>query len=119
MTSSDHQNDSIAEEDEVKVERNLSSLECETIADDKPPSDEKHDAVLSTIDEFKSERPLSPTIEYNEFEEVSEEEEEDEEEDEDEDEEDDKFYDGDVPSTMRPPPTSISTIRLCQQNRLK
>lgn len=46
-------------------------------------------------------------------------EDEDEDEDEDDDEEEDKFFDDDTQfvTSVRPPPTSISTIRLCQQNR--
>lgn len=54
--------------------------------------------------------PMSPSIEYLD------------DDDYDEDEMDeDKFNDELVASfiPLRPPPTSISTIRLCQQNRVK
>lgn len=57
-----------------------------------------------------SKMPMSPSIEYLD------------DDDYDEDEMDeDKFNDELVASSipLRPPPTSISTIRLCQQNRVK
>jgi hypothetical protein len=57
-----------------------------------------------------SKMPMSPSIEYLD------------DDDYDEDEiEEDKFNDELVASSipLRPPPTSISTIRLCQQNRVK
>lgn len=57
-----------------------------------------------------SKMPMSPSIEYLDDDDFDEEE-----------DDDDKFnYDQVAPSmTMRPPPTSISTIRLSQQNRVK
>lgn len=57
-----------------------------------------------------SKMPMSPSIEYLDDDDYDEEE-----------DDDDKFnYDHVAPSmVMRPPPTSISTIRLSQQNRVK
>lgn len=58
-----------------------------------------------------SKMPMSPSIEYL-----------DDDEDEEEDEyEDDEFNDEQVPTSMpmRPPPTSISTIRLVQEGRVR
>jgi hypothetical protein len=57
-----------------------------------------------------SKMPMSPSIEYLDDDDYEEEE-----------DDDDKFnYDQIPPSMgMRPPPTSISTIRLSQQNRVK
>jgi hypothetical protein len=59
-----------------------------------------------------SKMPMSPSIEYLD----------DEDDYDEEDDDDDKFNDEHIaPSMMpmRPPPTSISTIRLSQQNRVK
>lgn len=58
-----------------------------------------------------SKMPMSPSIEYLDDDYYD-----------DEDDEDDKFNDEHIaPSTipLKPPPTSISTIRLSQQNRVK
>ena|SRR5690349_18253507 len=58
-----------------------------------------------------SKMPMSPSIEYLDDDYYD-----------DEDDDDDKFNDEHIaPSTipLRPPPTSISTIRLSQQNRVK
>lgn len=57
-----------------------------------------------------SKMPMSPSIEYLDDDDF----------DEEEDDEDKFNYDHVAPSmVMRPPPTSISTIRLSQQNRVK
>ena len=67
----------------------------------------------SPVDEHPvgpSKMPMSPSIEYLDDDEY------------DEDDDDDKFNDDHmVPSNipLRPPPTSISTIRLSQQNRAR
>jgi hypothetical protein len=57
-----------------------------------------------------SKLPMSPSIEYL-----------DDDDDEDEDEYDDEFNEQQLPSNMptRPPPTSISTIRLVQEGRVR
>lgn len=59
--------------------------------------------------EGPSKMPMSPSIEYLD------------DDDYDEDDDEDKFNEQVAPSTipLRPPPTSISTIRLSQQNRVK
>lgn len=57
-----------------------------------------------------SKMPMSPSIEYLDDDDFD-----------DEDDDEDKFNDEHVAPSMpmRPPPTSISTIRLSQQNRVK
>lgn len=61
-------------------------------------------------DPVPSKMPMSPSIEYL-----------DDDEDDDDEYEDDEFNDEQLPSSMpmRPPPTSISTIRLVQEGRVR
>jgi hypothetical protein len=85
--------------------------EPETI---RSPSAEPVDPIEEEDEEVEpvepSKMPMSPSIEYLDDDDYEE-----------EDDDEDKFnYDQIPPSMgMRPPPTSISTIRLSQQNRVK
>lgn len=89
---------------EPEMVRSPSVEPVELIEEDEEDEDEDDVPVEP------SKMPLSPSIEYLDDDDFEE-----------EDDEDDKFnYDQVLPSVgLRPPPTSISTIRLSQQNRIK
>lgn len=85
-----------------------------------PPIASKSPEVPSIVNEVvepvvddpvePSKMPMSPSIEYL-----------DDDDEDDEEFEDDEFNDEQLPSNMpmRPPPTSISTIRLVQEGRVR
>lgn len=84
------------------------------VSRDMPDPEESPEAFSV---EYKEEQLFE--CEHESGDELEDLEEDDDEDDDDDDEEEDKFYDDDTQfvNSVRPPPTSISTIRLCQQNR--
>lgn len=81
----------------------LKEPETETFDDEEAEHEEEAPVEPSKM-------PMSPSIEYL-----------DDDDDEEEDEYDDEFNDEQLPTSMpmRPPPTSISTIRLVQEGRVR
>jgi hypothetical protein len=72
--------------------------------------DDESEGEMEEVPVGPSNMPMSPSIEYLDDDDF----------DEEEDDEDKFNYDHVAPSmVLRPPPTSISTIRLSQQNRVK
>ncbi|XP_070508383.1 KN motif and ankyrin repeat domain-containing protein 2 isoform X2 [Chironomus tepperi] len=78
--------------------------------DDEDEEDEEPKDDKPTSMPLPSKMPMSPSVEYL-----------DDDEDDDDEYEDDEFNDEQLPSSMpmRPPPTSISTIRLVQEGRMR
>lgn len=77
-------------------------------SEDDEENEEEEQMEINTADLPTTKMPMSPSVEYLD------------DDDEDDDEyEDDEFNDEQLPSSMpmRPPPTSISTIRLVQEGR--
>ena len=99
---------SLVKEEPVKA----IEVEAEEEDDDDEEVDEIKDPVEEKCEEFlENKMPMSPSVEFL-----------DDDEDEYEDDEDDKFNDAQMPHAplpTRPPPTSISTIRLSQQDRVQ
>jgi hypothetical protein len=87
-----------------RINLNEEDIEEDNEEDNKEDNEEDNEEV------GPSKMPMSPSIEYLDDDDYDEEE-----------DDDDKFnYDHVAPSmVLRPPPTSISTIRLSQQNRIK
>lgn len=102
-------------------EEPVNTIEVEAVEQDEDDDEEDEEGEVKNPVEVKPEEfdeeipenkmPMSPSVEFL-----------DDDEDEYEDDEDDKFNDAQMPHAplpTRPPPTSISTIRLSQQDRVQ